>query len=424
MRRNALGRTPSQCLLCGDRFGLLGAQSVQCIACLKLVCQKCAIEAWIGVRRGPGNTPSSGSLKERGERTPRPNYGYANFSGDVFKAPPNLLWTVAGNGYAKFVPKPERFGRNLELGSSKVFRNTSSRRKIRKRGASSSHPRRKSGKRRAVPTKMRRKGGSWVAFMWSLNVFPRRSRVSGRRISALGSIVDKRVVPIPRRVIRRRRCLIKSASMPIVPIIIITGRRVISIPILISKNTGVSGTFGKRRDTKNTRGTNGRSRRIAGTRSGMKKLQMQLQVGSFFLVLEVLDLFLLLSRFKAGGYSASYSNMYLGDIFRRDSMASRSISEWTWSEDKTSPSGSSYTSGFKVPYSSRYLGLVTNSQISARRLEPKTYKSFSCFFGTNPYIRLNSRHPSLSHPSSKVPPGHGYKRISRPLLQTQHPSRW
>lgn len=45
MRRNALGRTPSQCLLCGDHFGLLGAQSAQCIACRKLVCQKCAIEA-------------------------------------------------------------------------------------------------------------------------------------------------------------------------------------------------------------------------------------------------------------------------------------------------------------------------------------------------------------------------------------------
>ncbi|XP_063925264.1 rabphilin-3A isoform X2 [Zophobas morio] len=45
MRRNALGRNPSQCLLCGDGFGMLGAQKVLCIDCKRLVCQKCAIES-------------------------------------------------------------------------------------------------------------------------------------------------------------------------------------------------------------------------------------------------------------------------------------------------------------------------------------------------------------------------------------------
>ncbi|XP_023309882.1 rabphilin-3A [Anoplophora glabripennis] len=44
MRRCALGRNPSQCLLCGDAFGMLGAQKVLCLDCRRLACQKCAIE--------------------------------------------------------------------------------------------------------------------------------------------------------------------------------------------------------------------------------------------------------------------------------------------------------------------------------------------------------------------------------------------
>ncbi|XP_049824347.1 rabphilin-3A isoform X2 [Aethina tumida] len=43
MRRNALGRNASQCLLCGDSFGLMGAHKVVCIDCRRLACQKCAI---------------------------------------------------------------------------------------------------------------------------------------------------------------------------------------------------------------------------------------------------------------------------------------------------------------------------------------------------------------------------------------------
>ncbi|KAF2880815.1 hypothetical protein ILUMI_25348, partial [Ignelater luminosus] len=46
MRRNALGRGPSQCLLCGDRFGILGAQKARCVDCRKHVCQKCAIDTF------------------------------------------------------------------------------------------------------------------------------------------------------------------------------------------------------------------------------------------------------------------------------------------------------------------------------------------------------------------------------------------
>ncbi|KAG5888086.1 hypothetical protein JTB14_024858 [Gonioctena quinquepunctata] len=46
MRRNALGRNNSQCLLCGDGFGILGAQKVVCMDCRRLACQKCAIDSY------------------------------------------------------------------------------------------------------------------------------------------------------------------------------------------------------------------------------------------------------------------------------------------------------------------------------------------------------------------------------------------
>uniref|UniRef100_A0A1Y1LN07 Rabphilin n=1 Tax=Photinus pyralis TaxID=7054 RepID=A0A1Y1LN07_PHOPY len=44
MRRNVLGRSTSQCLLCGDRFGILGSQKARCVDCQRFVCQKCSIE--------------------------------------------------------------------------------------------------------------------------------------------------------------------------------------------------------------------------------------------------------------------------------------------------------------------------------------------------------------------------------------------
>ncbi|CAH1164805.1 unnamed protein product [Phaedon cochleariae] len=48
MRKNALGRNPSQCLLCGDGFGILGAQKVMCMDCRRLACQKCVIDSCAG----------------------------------------------------------------------------------------------------------------------------------------------------------------------------------------------------------------------------------------------------------------------------------------------------------------------------------------------------------------------------------------
>ncbi|KAG8238031.1 hypothetical protein J437_LFUL014999 [Ladona fulva] len=45
MKRNAMGNGTSQCILCGDTFGMLGAPSLLlCHDCKKAVCQKCGIE--------------------------------------------------------------------------------------------------------------------------------------------------------------------------------------------------------------------------------------------------------------------------------------------------------------------------------------------------------------------------------------------
>ncbi|KAJ8970093.1 hypothetical protein NQ317_012449 [Molorchus minor] len=46
LRRNALGRNSSQCLLCGDGFGMLGPQKVLCMDCRRMACQKCAINTY------------------------------------------------------------------------------------------------------------------------------------------------------------------------------------------------------------------------------------------------------------------------------------------------------------------------------------------------------------------------------------------
>ncbi|KAK5638153.1 hypothetical protein RI129_012448 [Pyrocoelia pectoralis] len=45
MRRHVLGRNASQCLLCGDRFGILGSKKAKCMDCQRFTCQRCAIEA-------------------------------------------------------------------------------------------------------------------------------------------------------------------------------------------------------------------------------------------------------------------------------------------------------------------------------------------------------------------------------------------
>ncbi|XP_060533212.1 rabphilin-3A [Cylas formicarius] len=53
LRRNALGRSPNQCLLCGDSFRILGPQKVRCMDCRKWACQKCVIDASSGRHISP-----------------------------------------------------------------------------------------------------------------------------------------------------------------------------------------------------------------------------------------------------------------------------------------------------------------------------------------------------------------------------------
>ncbi|CAH0549373.1 unnamed protein product [Brassicogethes aeneus] len=52
MRRNALGKSSSQCLLCGDGFGIMGSNKVVCVDCRRLACQKCAIDLSQGKTNG------------------------------------------------------------------------------------------------------------------------------------------------------------------------------------------------------------------------------------------------------------------------------------------------------------------------------------------------------------------------------------
>lgn len=44
MRKNAMGNGSSQCILCGDEFGLLGASPTYCDDCKKSVCTKCGVD--------------------------------------------------------------------------------------------------------------------------------------------------------------------------------------------------------------------------------------------------------------------------------------------------------------------------------------------------------------------------------------------
>ncbi|KAL8613191.1 hypothetical protein ACOMHN_043000 [Nucella lapillus] len=44
MKKNAIGNGSSQCVLCGDEFGLLGASPFYCDYCKKAVCAKCGVD--------------------------------------------------------------------------------------------------------------------------------------------------------------------------------------------------------------------------------------------------------------------------------------------------------------------------------------------------------------------------------------------
>ncbi|XP_071945819.1 rabphilin-3A-like isoform X3 [Antedon mediterranea] len=44
MKKNALGNGTTQCILCGDEFGLLGASPLTCFDCKRSVCTKCGVD--------------------------------------------------------------------------------------------------------------------------------------------------------------------------------------------------------------------------------------------------------------------------------------------------------------------------------------------------------------------------------------------
>ncbi|XP_071502025.1 rabphilin-3A-like [Diadema antillarum] len=44
MKKNSLGNGTTQCILCGDEFGLLGASPMTCYDCYKAVCSKCGVD--------------------------------------------------------------------------------------------------------------------------------------------------------------------------------------------------------------------------------------------------------------------------------------------------------------------------------------------------------------------------------------------
>ncbi|XP_064612197.1 rabphilin-3A-like isoform X2 [Liolophura sinensis] len=52
MKKNAMGDGASQCILCGDEFGLLGASPTYCDDCRKAVCTKCGVDTY-NVSRQP-----------------------------------------------------------------------------------------------------------------------------------------------------------------------------------------------------------------------------------------------------------------------------------------------------------------------------------------------------------------------------------
>lgn len=46
MKKNAMGNGSTQCVLCGDEFGLLGASPTFCDDCRKAVCTKCGVDTF------------------------------------------------------------------------------------------------------------------------------------------------------------------------------------------------------------------------------------------------------------------------------------------------------------------------------------------------------------------------------------------
>ncbi|XP_041456042.1 double C2-like domain-containing protein beta isoform X3 [Lytechinus variegatus] len=51
MKKNSLGNGTTQCILCGDEFGLLGASPMTCYDCYKAVCSKCGVDTTNSIKQ-------------------------------------------------------------------------------------------------------------------------------------------------------------------------------------------------------------------------------------------------------------------------------------------------------------------------------------------------------------------------------------
>ncbi|KAJ8921247.1 hypothetical protein NQ315_013719 [Exocentrus adspersus] len=105
MRRCALGKNASQCLLCGDAFGMLGAQKVLCVDCRRLACQKCATEF--------SANKCNGNSKE---------YWLCMICAETRE-----IWKKSGAWFFKSIPKyilpmEPRFARNRSVRMSRKYR--------------------------------------------------------------------------------------------------------------------------------------------------------------------------------------------------------------------------------------------------------------------------------------------------------------
>ncbi|CAH1129724.1 unnamed protein product [Ceutorhynchus assimilis] len=110
MRRNALGRGPNQCLLCGDTFGILGPQKVRCVDCGRWACQRCAID-----KLSSGKSPCS----------TKDHYLC------MICAETREIWKKSGAWFFKSIPKyilpmDSRFKRNRSMRVSRRYRDDES----------------------------------------------------------------------------------------------------------------------------------------------------------------------------------------------------------------------------------------------------------------------------------------------------------
>ncbi|ESO97847.1 hypothetical protein LOTGIDRAFT_63751, partial [Lottia gigantea] len=51
MKKNSIGNGTTQCVLCGDEFGLLGSSPTFCDDCKKAVCSKCGVDTVNSMRQ-------------------------------------------------------------------------------------------------------------------------------------------------------------------------------------------------------------------------------------------------------------------------------------------------------------------------------------------------------------------------------------